>query len=185
MSTIESHCFHLLLDSLGIVNHTLRTINRTEFAVDSIGGVSMNWKNEAIEKLEQYGARKQSLRSIPKEIALLESVSANIRSSTCDSIRVKGSDSGREDVLLSNIMKREELNWAMEQAQRWVDLVESGLSVLSDEERSILEAFYIRSEKGAADRLAGELAMDVKTVYRRKDAALRRFTIALCGCVES
>lgn len=145
----------------------------------------MNWKNEAIEKLEQYGARKQSLRSIPEEIALLESAAANIRSVTCDSVRVKGTGSGREDLLLSNLMKREELSWALEQAQRWVGLVESGLSVLSDEERSILEAFYIRNEKGAADRLAGDLAMDVKTVYRRKDAALRRFTIALCGCVES
>ena len=53
MSTVESHCCHLLFDSLGIVNHTLCPIKRTEFVVDSIGGVSMNWKNEAIEKLEQ------------------------------------------------------------------------------------------------------------------------------------
>ena len=145
----------------------------------------MNWKNEAIEKLEQYGARRQSLRSIPEEIALLESAAANIRGIACDSAHVKGIGSGREDMLLSNLMKREELNWVLEQTQRWVGLVESGLSVLSDEERSILEAFYIRGEKGAANRLAEELAMDVKTVYRKKDAALRRFTIALCGCVES
>lgn len=145
----------------------------------------MNWKNEAIEKLEQYGARRQSLQNIPKEIAQLESANTNIRGITCDSSHVKRSGSGSEDILLSNIMKREELRWALEQAQHWVGLVESGLSVLSDEERSILEAFYIRSEKGAANRLAEELAMDVKTVYRKKDAALRRFTIALCGCVES
>lgn len=145
----------------------------------------MNWKSEAIEKLEQYEARKQSLRNIPDEIALLESAAVNIRSATYDSTQAKGSGSGREDMLLSNIMKREELSWALEQAQRWVCLVESGLSVLNNEERSILEAFYIRSEKGAADRLAGNLAIDVKTVYRRKEAALRRFTIALCGCVES
>ena len=145
----------------------------------------MNWKSEAIEKLEQYDARKQSLRSIPEEIALLESAAAKIHSINCNSACVKGSGSSREDMLLSNIMKRGELNWALEQAQRWVGLVESGLSILDNEERSILEAFYIRNEKGAADRLAGDLAMDVKTVYRRKDAALRRFTIALCGCVES
>ena len=145
----------------------------------------MNWKQEAIEKLEQYDARKQSLRSIPAEIARLESVAQRIRSTQTDGIAVKSSGGGREDMLLNNIIQREELNWSLEQAQQWVGLVDSGLSVLDDEERLILDRFYIRSEKGAADRLAGDLAMDVKTVYRRKDAALRRFTIALWGCVES
>ena len=145
----------------------------------------MNWKQEAIEKLEQYDAKKQSLRSIPTEIARLESVAQRIRSAQMDGVAVKRSGGGREDMLLNNIIQREELNWSLEQAQQWVGLVDSGLSVLDDEERLILDRFYIRNEKGAADRLAGDLAMDVKTVYRRKDAALRRFTIALWGCVES
>ena len=145
----------------------------------------MNWKQEAIEKLEQYDARKQSLRSIPTEIARLESVAQRIRTAQTDGIAVKSSGGGREDMLLNNIIQREELNWSLEQAQQWVGLVDSGLSVLDDEERLILDRFYIRNEKGAADRLAGDLAMDVKTVYRRKDAALRRFTIALWGCVEN
>ena len=145
----------------------------------------MNWKQEAIEKLEQYDARKQSLRSIPAEIDRLESCARQIRGAQTDGVTVKSSGSGREDMLLNNIIQREELNWSLEQAQKWVGLVESGLSVLSEEDRLILDRFYIQSEKGAADRLAGDLCLDVKTVYRRKDAALRRFTIALWGCVES
>lgn len=145
----------------------------------------MNWKQEAIEKLEQYDARKQSLLSIPTEIDRLESLARQIKGCRTDGIAVKSSGSGGEDMLLSNIIQREELSWSLEQAQKWVGLVESGLSVLNEEDRLILDRFYIRGEKGAADRLAGDLCMDVKTVYRRKDAALRRFTIALWGCVES
>lgn len=145
----------------------------------------MNWKQEAIEKLELYDAKKQSLRSIPTEIDRLESLTRQIRGCRTDGIAVRSSGGGREDMLLNNIIQREELNWSLEQAQKWVGLVEAGLSVLNDEDRLILDRFYIRSEKGAADRLAGDLCMDVKTVYRRKDAALRRFTIALWGCVES
>ena len=145
----------------------------------------MNWKQEAIEKSEQYDARKQSLRSIPAEIDRLESCARQIRGAQTDGVAVKSSGGGREDMLLNNIIQREELNWSLEQAQKWVGLVESGLSVLSEEDRLILDRFYIQSEKGAADRLAGDLCLDVKTVYRRKDAALRRFTIALWGCVES
>ncbi len=145
----------------------------------------MNWKEEAIEKLEQYQARKQSLRIIPAEIARLEAAASAMRSMSFDKPNVKRTASSAEDVLLSNLMKRDALQQSLEQAERWVDIVESGLDVLNSEERMILERFYICGEKGAADRLAGDLAMDVKTVYRRKDAALRRFTIALCGCVES
>lgn len=145
----------------------------------------MNWKDEAIEKLEQYRARKQSLRIIPAEIVRLEAAASAMRSMSFDKPNVKRTASSAEDALLSNIMKRNALQQSLEQAERWVNIVESGLNVLNSEERMILERFYISGEKGAADRLAGDLAMDVKTVYRRKDAALRRFTIALCGCVES
>ena len=31
----------------------------------------MNWKHEAIEKLKEYSAKKQSLKSIPEEMARL------------------------------------------------------------------------------------------------------------------
>ena len=42
----------------------------------------MNWKYEAIDKLKQYGAKKQALRSIPVEISRLESAMKSIRSAT-------------------------------------------------------------------------------------------------------
>lgn len=145
----------------------------------------MNWKNEAVEKLEQYTAKKQSLKSIPIEIAQLASTAAGLTGARTDKIAVKASGSGREDILLSNIVKREELTLLLEQTQQWVQHVDLGLGVLNEEERLIIERFYIYAERGAAERLAGDLSMDVKTVYRKKDAALRRFTIALYGCVES
>lgn len=145
----------------------------------------MNWKYEAIDKLKQYEAKKQSLESIPLEIARLGSVMKSIRSATADGTPVQGGGSGREDMMLSNIVQREELERSLEQAQKWVDLVDAGLDILSEEERLILDRFYIHSERGAADRLAGDLHMDVKTVYKRKDDALRRFTISLYGGTES
>ena len=145
----------------------------------------MNWKNEAIEKLEQYEAKKQAIETIPEEIARLASAAHKIRSGTPSEVSVIGSGSKREDALLNNIVKREELNWSLEQARKWICIVETGLNVLNEEERTILERFYIHAEKGAAEKIAYDFAMDVKTVYRRKDSALRRFTLALYGCMES
>ena len=40
----------------------------------------MNWKYEAIEKLKEYGAKKRSLKSIPEEVARLESAMRSMQS---------------------------------------------------------------------------------------------------------
>ena len=145
----------------------------------------MNWKYEAVEKLRQYEAKRQALRSITAEIARLESAMKSIRSATADGSPVKGGGSGREDMMLSNIVHREELERALEQAKTWVALVDACLEILSPEERLILDRFYIHPEKGNVDRLCGELSVEKPTVYRRKDAAIRHFTICLYGCTEN
>lgn len=145
----------------------------------------MNWKKEAIEKLKEYNARKQAITSIPLEIAQLESAVGGIRSASADGVAISGGGSGREDMLLSNICKREELKRSLATAKVWVAQVEDAMAVLNQEERLVLDRFYVSSQKGAAERLACELGADVKTVYHRKDTALRRFTIALYGAVES
>lgn len=145
----------------------------------------MNWKFEAIEKLKQYEAKKQALTSIPEEIARLESEMRSIRSATADGSPVNGGGSGREDMILSNIVHREELERSLEQAKKWVAMVDGGLEILSAEERLILDRFYIHPATGNVDRLCGELAVEKPTVYRRKDAALRRFTVCLYGCTEN
>lgn len=145
----------------------------------------MDWKREAIDKLRQYEAKRSALVDIPKDIAYLESAITRIRSSTSDGTPVKGGGSGREDMLLNNIVKREELKVAFKAAQEWVGRVENGLAVLNAEERLVLEKFFLFPAPGAADRLAGDLHLDVKTVYRRKDAAIKKFTMALYGCTET
>ena len=145
----------------------------------------MDWKKEAVEKLEQYSAKKLSLLSIPKEIRGVELSMQSIKSASSDGMPVQGGGCRREDMLLSNVVKKEELERMLERASLWVDSVDAALSVLDKDERTILEHFFVNQEKGAADRLAGELRMDVKTVYRRRDKALRRFTIALYGAEKN
>jgi len=145
----------------------------------------MQWKKEAIEKLEQYEAKKQALRSLPEQIKALEIEAQSIRPLDLDGSPVRGSGGGRDDRLLNNIVHREELERNLKQARIWVGLVDAALSLLNNEEREILTRFYIRRERGAADSLAGRLHCDVKTVYHRKDSILRKFTISLYGGTES
>ena len=144
----------------------------------------MNWKKEAIEKLKEYNARKQAITSIPMEIAQLESAVRGIRSASADGVAISGGGSGREDMLLSNICKREELKRSLASAKVWVSQVDTALSVLDQEERLILDRFYVNPARGNVDRLCGELNVEKSQVYARKDAALRHFTISLYGCTE-
>lgn len=147
----------------------------------------MDWKREAIEKLKEYQAKRQALESIPLEIARIESNMTSIRSgsATGDGTPVKGGGSGREDMLINNIVKREELEISQRIAGEWVARVERGLEALNDEDRLILDRFYIMPAKGNINRLCEELGVEQATVYRRRDKALRMFTIALYGCTES
>ena len=144
----------------------------------------MNWKKEAIDKLKEYNPRKQAITSIPLEIAQLESAVRGIRSASADGVAISGGGSGREDMLLSNICKREELKRSLATAKVWVAQVEDAMSVLNQEERLVLDRFYINPARGNVDRLCGELNVEKSQVYARNDAALRHFTISLYGCTE-
>lgn len=145
----------------------------------------MNWKSVAIDKLKDYGAKQIGVQNMSEEIQELKVRRRGIRSASSDSIAVHGGGSGMEDALLNSIVLQKELEINLQGSQKWIKRVEKGLSVLDEEERKILERFYIKPERGAAERLSMDLGIDVKTVYHRKDRALRKFTIAMCGCSES
>ena len=145
----------------------------------------MNWKREAIDKLNNYTAHRAALENIPQEIKRLESAYAGIRSATTDGTPVSGGGSTREDTMLSNIVRRDELKRRLKEARLWVAQVDKALAVLDDEERLVLDRFYIHRAKGNVGELCERLNVEQATVYRKRDSALRRFTIALYGVTET
>ena len=102
----------------------------------------MDWKQEAVDKLEGYEVQRQAAEKLP---------------------------AGPERT----------------KAQLWASMVEGGLSILEDEERLVLDLLFIRRPKGAIDLLCDLLSTSKSAIYRRRDEALRRFTMALYGALES
>ncbi len=145
----------------------------------------MDWKQEAADKLMQYEARRQSLENIPAEIRRLELDYTSLRSSTADAVPTHGNGSRREDAMLTNIVRREELARQLESARAWVALTDGGLSALDEEDQLVLDRFFVHRRKGACEQLCEELDREKAQVYRRRDRALRRFTLALYGGLES
>lgn len=145
----------------------------------------MNWKREAIDKLKNYEAHKQALENIPREIKRLESAYTGLRSASTENAPVSGGGGTREDCVLSNIVLRDELKRRLKEARLWVSQVNKALAVLDDEERLVLDRFYIHRAKGAVEALCESLSLEKSAVYDRRDKALRHFTLALYGVTET
>lgn len=145
----------------------------------------MDWKTFAIEKLKDYEAKRQALENIPLQIAEIESTMSGIRSARVDEVPSRGEGSKYEDRLLSLIVQKDELQRCLERARLWVSIVDHAMAVLDQDERKVLDRLYIAGDRGAVGKLADECFVDVRTIHRWKDKALRRFTIALYGGTES
>ena len=141
----------------------------------------MNWKAEAKEKLRRYDAMRLATINIPQELQRLEIDAQSIRSSRTDATPVHGGGSKREEALLNNILHRQELTWTLEQAQAWICITDRALTCLNNQEKQILTRLYIYPEKGGLERLCKELDMETSSVYRHREHALKRFTMALYG----
>ena len=140
----------------------------------------MDWKNEAIDKLCKFAAMERAVENLQEEMKRLELEQTAIQSA--DPGRISKSGGGRrEDRLLSNIVKRQEMENRLAQAKNWIDQVKRGLEALSYEEKQILSRCYMKPEKCTVDTLCYELGAEKSTIYRKRDKALHTFTIALYG----
>lgn len=145
----------------------------------------MDWKHETIEKLKDYRARRNALVSISEEITRLKEAACSLRAVSVDGMPGNTGLNAQEDRLLSNLVHRQELERRLTDTQLWLTTMDRALDQLDREDRQILEKFYIHPGKGNVDRLCEELCIEKSGIYKRKDKALRRLTIALYGIVES
>ena len=144
----------------------------------------MNWKAEAKEKLRRYDAMRLATINIPEELERLEIDAQSIRSAKSDNTAVVGGGGNREEALLNNIIHRQELVWTLHQAQKWLQTTDRALTALSNEEKLILHRLYIYPEKGGLERLCKDLGVETSSIYRRRDRALKHFTLAFYGIPE-
>lgn len=144
----------------------------------------MNWKKEAENDLRSYMRRKDSLQNIQDKIASLDDRMQSIRGGMSDATPVQGGESRAQESLINCIAEKERLGHTRAAVSRLVKLVERGLAGLTDQERRVLELFYIQRQDGYIERLMDELHVERAHVYRIKDAALYKFTVALYGITE-
>lgn len=145
----------------------------------------MNWKEEAVRKLREYAPMRQATVNIPLQMQQLEDEYQTIRGQSFTGRRSVANPGSREDQMINNIVRRQELQQSLERACQWIETVDGALNVLEPEEREILQCMYVFPQKGAVDTACDALHLEKSSVYRRRDKALRKFTLAMYGATES
>jgi hypothetical protein len=82
-------------------------------------------------------------------------------------------------------MEQQELTHSLRQVQRWVRTVDLGLDALPEDEQLILRRLYLYPQRGAVEQLCSDLGLEQSSVYRKRDQALHRFTVAMYGFTET
>ena len=145
----------------------------------------MNWKHEAVNKLRRYDAMQRATVNLPLEIRRLKAETEGVRSGLQVGFAGGKSSRSKEDALLDNLMKRQQLQWSLDQAESWTGTVSRALGALEPEEQLILQQMYILPREGAVGQLMESLSVERSTLYRRRDKALKKFTLSLYGGEES
>lgn len=147
--------------------------------------MSTYWQQVAIEDLKSYNYRKQSLDGMGEEVAALKSAATSISAIRIDSAPSASQSTCRDDVIVNNIVRRDELMQTMLQTSVRCSRIENALRELDSKERMILTALFVAPQKGAVEYLCRELNYDKATVYRYRTKALRNFTLLMYGRAES
>ena len=144
----------------------------------------MKYTDWIIPRLRELGQERAALKNIPERILVLEMAFDGLKAANTDGTVVSGGENHREEAMLANIAERDELKHNLEITKREVEQVDAALAELSQEERLVLERFYIHREHGHVDRLCEELNMEKSQVYNIKNRALVKLARMLHGQVS-
>ena len=145
----------------------------------------MNWKKEAVEDLKRYPCRKEGCLNLADRIQTLNASLSNVKGATCDVVPIKGGGCKVEDWRINTIMERDRLKLNYSTLKKLVQLTERGLKGLTEDERKVLERFFVYRGGRHVDELMDELCYEKTRIYELKDEALYKFTVAMYGIPES
>ena len=135
----------------------------------------MDWKACAVDDLRRYRHMKIGVLNSRDKLRMLSSQATSARTTAsrqCERTSPK---------LIDTIVETERLKSNLDVAENLVGLIERGLDSLSEEERVVLERFYISDLPKNMTHLKGELGYEERSLYRLRDRALKKFTLAMYG----
>ena len=146
--------------------------------------IEVDWKKEAINDLRTYKARRDSILTMSEKVMELEAKAERLGSAAATT-PVQGGSSKSEDMLINCIVECDRLKVNIRMIKGLIASIERGLNHLTEEERRVLEGFYMNRSSRHIDKLCDELHFEKSRIYEIKDRALHMFTIAMYGFIET
>lgn len=133
----------------------------------------MDWKLCAVDDLRNYNQMKIGILNSQDKLRM-------VRTSAKDVVLPVGSR--RLDTrVINSLVETERLQENIKRAKKLVSLIDRGLASLTDEERCILEKFYMSGTPRTVTAISDELGYESRSIYRIREKALEKFTLAMYG----
>lgn len=145
----------------------------------------VRWQEVAKQDLKSYKALKESVVSCEEKINIINADLYTTKGMKYSPTPRSGGGSVYEDRLIDGIVEKERLTEKNKTNLDLVRWIEKGLNCLSDEERDVLDYFYITRPKRYIDKLMAKYYCSKTTAYEMKDKALKKFTCCMYGLEES
>ncbi len=139
----------------------------------------MDWKACAVDDLRRYRLLKTSLLNCREKIGAIKETAASGRAA------IKSRGARRTDNrIIDAIVEIDRLRYNISAIEKLIKCIERGLRALSKEERLLLEKFFMSANPANIQEIKASLGYEMRTIYRLRDKALLKFTLAMYG-VES
>ncbi len=135
----------------------------------------MDWKIYAIKDLRRYKFIKLGIINSKERLAIIDAeikTSLHINTKRC---------ARKKTELMAATIEANNLRQSISSAERKTKLLERALDSLTELERNILAKFYMDNNPKPASVLSDELGFSVRSLYRARDEALEKFTLAMYG----
>lgn len=121
--------------------------------------------------------------NLEERIKYLEESKYLIKPINTDSVPANGGITKQEDTLVNKLVEIEELKRNLHLMQKEIDWLKKGLLVLNDTEKEVINKFCFDMVK--VRKICEELGYEKSQIYRIKDQAIYKMTIALYGTIYS
>ncbi len=140
-------------------------------------------KSAAIDALKDYGSMEYIIEHSDEEIYALESKMENPKNAVINGMPGVQNPKASEDRMASCIDEINVLKERYRQALEYMEWFGPAWDALTDEERYILETFFLTSETktGAVQSIGTQLSIERSQVYYRKEKAVGRLSLLLFG----
>jgi ribosomal protein S8 len=135
----------------------------------------MNWKNCAIEDLREYESLKTACKNMSEQLK-----NARQKKKMLEAVNAAESN----DSFLNSIVEYALISENLKLAKRRIKSIELSLSRLSEEERVVLQEFFMQKQPRTSELLCEKLSCEQAHVYRKRAAALYKFTLAQYGNLD-